>query len=162
MSGRYTCLPGCRSNGLIETGLNIETTTTRPDEVFSLSSPKGGEGRGEEASLNECPSPPSSVAVLSTLRSRATAEDGLRRTGLTPLPSDGRGARPGERVKFAGMRRALGYGPSTRSGVMRHPRARAADTIKIHCAPLFQAAEELHQIAQVVPGENLAHAFGHG
>jgi len=27
------------------------------------------------------PSPPSSIAVLPTLRSRATAEDGLRRTG---------------------------------------------------------------------------------
>jgi len=35
----------------------LDTPTTRPEEGFSLSSPKGGEGRGEEANLLECPSP---------------------------------------------------------------------------------------------------------
>src|SRR6266496_832844 len=59
---------------------HFDTTTTRPEEGLSLSSLKGGEGRGEEADLMKCPSPPSSVAVLSALRSRATAEDGPRRT----------------------------------------------------------------------------------
>src|SRR5881628_3812389 len=36
---------------------HLDTTTLRLAEVFSLSSPKGGEGGGEEATIIECPSP---------------------------------------------------------------------------------------------------------
>src|SRR6266704_5195406 len=36
---------------------HLDTTTLRLAEVFSLSSPKGGEGGGEEATVIECPSP---------------------------------------------------------------------------------------------------------
>src|SRR5437867_12212081 len=40
-------------------------TTSRPEEVFSLSSIRGGEGRGEEANFDECPSPrPSPLSFL--------------------------------------------------------------------------------------------------
>src|SRR5436190_12514334 len=38
-------------------GAHLDTTTIRLVEVFSLSSPKGGEGGGEEATIIECPSP---------------------------------------------------------------------------------------------------------
>src|SRR5947209_2283087 len=38
-------------------GAHPDTTTTRLEEVFSLSSGRGGEGRGEEANFIECPSP---------------------------------------------------------------------------------------------------------
>jgi hypothetical protein len=41
----------------LEKGAPLDTTTSRPEEVFSLSSRKGGEGWGEEASFMECPSP---------------------------------------------------------------------------------------------------------
>src|SRR5712671_717153 len=35
----------------------LDTTTTLPEEAFSLSSVKVGEGQGEEANFIECPSP---------------------------------------------------------------------------------------------------------
>ena len=38
-------------------GAHLDTTTTRPAEVFSLSSRTGGEGWGEEVNFIECPSP---------------------------------------------------------------------------------------------------------
>src|SRR5712671_3445712 len=36
--------------------VHLDTTSTLPEEVFSLSSLKGGEGQGEEANFIECPS----------------------------------------------------------------------------------------------------------
>src|ERR1041385_8848004 len=38
-------------------GAHRDSTVTRPEEAFSLSSSRGGEGRGEEANSIECPSP---------------------------------------------------------------------------------------------------------
>src|SRR5207248_861014 len=48
------------SNNAIKEGADrahLDTTTIRLAEVFSLSSPKGGEGGGEEVTIIECPSP---------------------------------------------------------------------------------------------------------
>src|SRR6266404_7317483 len=43
---------------------HLNTTTDRPEEIFSLSSPKVGEGRGAEANLIECPPRPSPHSFL--------------------------------------------------------------------------------------------------
>src|SRR5216117_2689338 len=40
----------------------LDTTSAWPELMLSLSSPKGGEGWGEEATLIECPSPRSCLA----------------------------------------------------------------------------------------------------
>src|SRR6266511_182082 len=48
----------------------LDTTTTRPEEVFSLSSHRGGEGWGEESKSIECPSPRPSRHSFLAVRGR--------------------------------------------------------------------------------------------
>src|SRR6266853_822761 len=47
-----------------ETRAQLNTTTIRLENVFSLSSTRGGEGGGEEITFIECPSPPHSITPI--------------------------------------------------------------------------------------------------
>src|SRR5206468_3822774 len=88
----------------------LATTTTRPEEVLSRSSLKGGEGRGEEVISVEFPSPPSSAAVLLRRTGRPSPHSFLAGRGRRFLMVAARCARLVEELKSGSVE---GYCPFT-------------------------------------------------
>jgi len=91
-NGRVACLPN-RTHSQVRNRIAwacLATTTTLVDEGFSLSSLKGGEGRGEEVNFIECPSPqPSPHSFLAGRRRKflvcyRDAPDSLPLTSTEP------------------------------------------------------------------------------
>src|SRR5439155_21551298 len=61
-SARYQIARARVEQGVANVGAHLVTTTKRPEEIGSLSSPTGGEGWGEEAHSTGYPSPRSFLA----------------------------------------------------------------------------------------------------